>query len=62
MAYGQDFPKTWLGDSLIIGASSGVPIKKGATETISAATAKGKDVKSKKMKAADVGESTGVWR
>ena len=61
MVYGQDFPETWLGDSLIIGASSGVPIKRGATETISAATApsKGKDVKSKKMKAADVGESTG---
>ena len=30
VAYGQDFPETWLGDSLIIGASSGVPIKKGA--------------------------------
>ena len=61
MAYGQDFPETWLGDSLIIGASSGVPIKKGAMETISAATApsKGKDVRLKKMKAVDVGESTG---
>ena len=61
MAYGQDFPETWLGDSFIIGASSGVPIKKGATETISAATApsKGKDVRPKKMKAVDVGESTG---
>ena len=61
VVYGQDFPETWLGDSFIIGASSGVPIKRGATETISAATApsKGKDVKSKRMKAADVGESTG---
>lgn len=59
MSYGQDFPEAWLGDSLIIGTSSGVPIKKGATKTISAATAKGKDVKLKKMKAADVGESAG---
>ena len=61
MTYGQDFPETWLGYSLIIGASSGVPIKKGAMETISAATApsKGKDVRPKKMKAVDVDESTG---
>ena len=61
MTYGQDFPETWLGDSLIIGASSGVPIKKGEVETISAATAssKGKDVRLKKMKAVDVDESTG---
>ena len=52
MTYGQDFPETWLGDSLIIGASFGVPIKKGAVETISAVTApsKGKDVRLKKMK------------
>ena len=47
MTYGQDFPETWLGYSFIIGASSGVPIKKGAMEMISVATApsKGKDVR-----------------
>ena len=59
VTYGQNFPETWLGYSLIIGASSRVPIKKGTVETISAATApsKGKDVRPKKMKAVDVDES-----
>ena len=49
-----------MGCGLIIGTSSGVPIKKGAVETIGAATApsKGKDVRPKKMKAVDVDEST----
>ena len=62
MTYGQDFPETWLGYSLIVGASSGVPIKKGAVETIGAATApsKGKDVRLKKMKAVDVDESVEI--
>ena len=60
MTYAQDFPETWLGCSLIIGTSSRVPIKKGAVETIGAATAsgKGKDVKPEKMKTVDVEEST----
>ena len=60
MTYAQDFPETWLGCSLIVGTSSGVLIKKGAMETIGAATAssKGKDVKLGKMKAVDVKEST----
>ena len=59
MTYAQDFPETWLGCSLIIGTSSEVPIKKGAMETIGAATAsgKGKDVKPEKMKTVDVEES-----
>ena len=50
MTYAQDFLETWLGCSLIIGTSSGVPIKKGAVETIGAATAsgKGKDVNQEK--------------
>ena len=60
MTYAQDFPETWLGCNLIIGTSSGVSIKKGAVETIGAATAsgKGKDVKPGKMKTVDVEEST----
>ena len=61
VTYAQDFPETWLGYSLVIGTSSGVPIKKGAVETIGAAIApsKSKDVRPKKMKAVDVDESTG---
>ena len=60
MTYAQDFPETWLGYSLVIGTSPRVPIKKGAVETIGAATAlsKGKDVMPEKMKAVDVEEST----
>ena len=60
VTYAQDFPETWLGCSLIIGTSSRVPIKKGAVETIGAATAsgKGKDVKPGKMKTVDVEKST----
>ena len=30
MCYAQDFPKTWSGCDLIVDASSGVPIKRGA--------------------------------
>ena len=61
MTYAQDFPETWLGYSLVIGTSSGVPIKKGAVETIGAviALSKGKDVMPKKMKVVDVDESIG---
>ena len=49
-----------MGCSLIISTFPGVPIKKGAVETIGAATAstKGKDVRPKKMKTVDVEEST----
>ena len=60
MTYAQDFPKTWLGYSLVISTSSGVPIKKGAVETISAAPSKGKDVRPKKMKSVDVEESVEI--
>ena len=61
VTYAQDFPTTWLGCGLIIGTSSGVPIKKGAMETIGAATpaGKGKEIRPEKMKAVDVEESTG---
>ena len=49
VCHAQDFPKTWLGCDLIIGASSGVPIKRGAVEAIGATTpiGKGKDKKIK---------------
>ena len=45
---------------LIIGTSSEVPIKKGAMETIGAATpvGKGKEIRPEKLKAIDVEEST----
>ena len=60
VTYAQDFLETWLGCSLVIGTSSGVSIKKGAVETIGAATAsgKGKDVRPEKTKTVDVEEST----
>ena len=38
MTYAQDFPEVWSGCNLIVGASVGVPIKKGAVEVISAGT------------------------
>ena len=38
VTYAQDFPETWSGCDLIVGASAGVPIKKGAVEAISAGT------------------------
>ena len=38
MTYAQDFPEVWSGCNLIVGASAGVPIKKGAVEVISAGT------------------------
>ena len=60
MTYAQDFPGTWLGYGLIIGTSSEVPIKKGAVETIGAATTsgKGKDVMLEKAKTVDVEQSS----
>ena len=41
MTYAQDFLETWSGCDLIVGASAGVPIKKGAVEAISAGTSVG---------------------
>ena len=41
MTYAQDFPEVWSGCNLIVGASVGVPIKKGAVEAISAGTSIG---------------------
>ena len=38
VTYAQDFPEVWSGCDLIVGASTGVPIKKGAVEVISAGT------------------------
>ena len=62
VTYAQDFPATWSGCGLIMGTSSGVPIKKGAIETIGAATptSKGKEkgIRPEKLKAVDVEEST----
>ena len=49
MTYAQDFPETWSGCDLIIGASSGVPIKRGAVEAIGVAIPIGKG-KEKKVK------------
>ena len=49
MCYARDFLGTWSGCDLIVGTSSGVPIKKGAVEAIGAATPIGKG-KEKKIK------------
>ena len=38
MTYAQDLPEVWSGCDFIVGASAGVPIKKGAMEAISAGT------------------------
>jgi len=60
VCYAQDFPETWLGCDLIIGASSSVPIKRGAIEAIGAATpiGKGKEkkIKQEKVKQAELEE------
>ena len=49
VCYAQDFLETWSGCDLIVGASSGMPIKRGVIEAISAATpiSKGKEKKIK---------------
>ena len=49
VCYAQDFLETWSGCDLIIGASSGIPIKRGAIEALSVATpiSKGKEKKIK---------------
>ena len=49
VCYANDFPDAWSGCDLIVGASSGVPIKRGAVEAIGVATLVGK-VKEKKIK------------
>ena len=61
MTYAQDFPETWSSCYLIIGTSSGVPMKRGAIEAIGAATpaSKGKEkrIKQEKLKDSEVEES-----
>ena len=47
--YANDFLSAWLGCDLILGASFGVPIKRGAVKAIDVATPVGK-VKEKKIK------------
>ena len=61
VCYAQDFLKAWLRCDLIIGTSSGVPIKRGAVKAISAATplCKGKEkkIKQEAVKRAKLEES-----
>ena len=47
MCYANDFPDTWSRCDLIMGSSSGVPIKKGVVEAIGAATPMGKGKETK---------------
>ena len=49
VCYANDFPDAWSGCDLIVGASSGVPTKRGMVEAIGVATPVGK-VKEKKIK------------
>ena len=49
VCYANDFPDAWSGCDLIVGSSSGVPIKRGVVEVIGAATPVGK-CKEKKFK------------
>ena len=65
VTFAQDFPKVWLGYDLIVGASVGVPIKKGAVEVISAGTSvgisRGKVIKQEKLKEVEVkGSAEGI--
>ena len=65
MTYAQDFPEVWSGCNLIIGASAGVPIKKGAVEVISVGTPVGmsreKVIKQEKLKEPEVeGNAEGI--
>ena len=61
VTYAQDFPKTWSGCDLIIGTSSGVPIKRGAVKAIGVATpvGKGKEkrIKQEKLKGVELEKS-----
>ena len=62
VTYAQNFLRTWSRCDLIIGTSSGVPIKRGVVEEISVATpvGKGKEkrIKQEKLKEAKLEEST----
>ena len=62
MTYAQNFLRTWSRCDLIIGTSSGVPIKRGVVKAISVATlvGKGKEKRRKqeKLKEAELEEST----
>ena len=65
VTYAQDFLETWLGCDRIIGASTGVPIKKGAVEAICAGTSvdmsKERAIKQEKLKEAEVeGSAEGI--
>ena len=65
VTYAQDFPETWSGCDLIIGASAGVPIKKGTVEAISVGTSVGmskeRAIKQEKLKEAEVeGSAEGI--
>ena len=65
VTYVQNFPEVWSGCDLIVGASAGVPIKKGAVEVISAGTPVGmsreKAIKQEKLKEAEVeGSAEGI--
>ena len=61
VCYAHDFPKTWSGCDLIVGASSDVPIERRAVEAIGATTpiSKGKEKKIKQdaVKRAELEES-----
>ena len=65
MTYAQDFPEVWSGCDLIVGASAGVPIKKGTVEVISAGTpvgmSKERAIKQEKLKEVEVEGSAGYW-
>ena len=65
VTYAQDFPETWSGCDLIVGASAGVPIKKGAVEAINIGTSIGiskeRAIKQEKLKEAKVeGSAEGI--
>lgn len=38
VSYASDFPASWLGSDLIVGSSTGVPIKRGVVEEIGIVT------------------------
>ena len=65
MTYAQDFLETWSGCDLIVGAFTGVPIKKGAVEAIRVGTSvsisKERAIKQEKLKEAEVeGSAEGI--
>ena len=65
VTYAQDFLETWSGCDLIVGAFTGVPIKKGAVEAIRAGTSVGmskeRAIKQEKLKEAKLeGSAKGI--